>query len=140
VSTADRPRYAPNAVSEEEFVNTVSDMAREVWDFHNRWGFGSGHFEDTSPAEIISRRKAILAEEVRELAEAVDENDTDGIVNEAADVLFVAIGHIEALGTQGLDGVRYVTNKNARKTEQTHAIRQDTGKLLPKEGKPHKWE
>ncbi|MCY4474432.1 MAG: hypothetical protein OXC83_03230 [Chloroflexi bacterium] len=140
MSTADRPRYAPNAVSEEEFVNTVSDMAREVWDFHNRWGFGSGHFEDTSPAEIISRRKAILAEEVRELAEAVDENDTDGIVNEAADVLFVAIGHIEALGTQGLDGVRYVTNKNARKTEQTHAIRQDTGKLLPKEGKPHKWE
>ena len=140
MSTADRPRYAPNAVSEEEFVNTVSDMAREVWDFHNRWGFGSGHFEDTSPAEIISRRKAILAEEVRELDEAVDENDTDGIVNEAADVLFVAIGHIEALGTQGLDGVRYVTNKNARKTVQTHAIRQDTGKLLPKEGKPHKWE
>ena len=140
MSTADRPRYAPNAVSEEEFVNAVSEMAREVWDFHNRWGFGSGHFENTSPADIISRRKAILAEEVRELAEAVDENDTDGIVNEAADVLFVAIGHIEALGTQGLDGVRYVTNKNARKTEQTHAIRQDTGKLLPKEGKPHKWE
>ncbi len=140
MSTADRPRYAPNAVSEEEFVKTVSEMAREVWDFHNRWGFGSGHFEDTSPAEVISRRKAILAEEVRELAEAVDENDTEGIVNEAADVLFVAIGHIEALGTQGLDGVRYVTNKNARKTEQTHAIRQDTGKLLPKEGKPYKWE
>ncbi len=140
MSTADRPRYAPNAVSEEEFVNTVSEMAREVWDFHNRWGFGSGHFENTSPADIISRRKAILAEEVRELADAVDENDTDGIVNEAADVLFVAIGHVEALGTQGLDGVRYVTNKNARKTEQTHAIRQDSGKLLPKEGKPHKWE
>ena len=140
MSTADRPRYAPNAVSEEEFVNAVSEMAREVWDFHNRWGFGSGHFENTSPADIISRRKAILAEEVRELSEAVSEDDTEGIVNEAADVLFVAIGHVEALGTQGLDGVRYVTNKNARKTEQTHAIRQDTGKLLPKEGKPHKWE
>ena len=140
MSTADRPRYAPNAVSEEEFVNTVSDMAREVWDFHNRWGFGSGHFENTSPADIISRRKAILAEEVRELSEAVSEDDTEGIVNEAADVLFVAIGHVEALGHSGLDGVRYVTNKNARKTEQTHAIRQDTGKLLPKEGKPHKWE
>ncbi len=140
MSTADRPRYAPNAVSEEEFVNTVSDMAREVWDFHNRWGFGSGHFVDQNPADIIDRRKAILAEEVRELAEAVDENDTSAICNEAADVLFVAIGHIEALGTQGLDGVRYVTHKNARKTEQTHAIRQDTGKLLPKEGKPHKWE
>ena len=84
--------------------------------------------------------KQILAEEVRELREAVDEDDTAAVCNEAADVLFVAIGHIEALGTQGIDGVRYVTNKNANKTEQTHAIRPDTGKLLPKEGKPHKWE
>ena len=140
MSTTNQPRYAPNTIGEEEFVQAVSEMAREVWDFHNRWGFGSGHFEDTSPANIIDRRKAILAEEVRELAEAVDENDTTAICNEAADVLFVAIGHIEAIGTQGIDGVRYVTTKNANKTEQTHAIRQDTGKLLPKEGKPHKWE
>ena len=140
MSTTNQPRYAPNTIGEEEFVQAVSEMAREVWDFHNRWGFGSGHFEDTSPANIIDRRKAILAEEVRELAEAVDENDTNAICNEAADVLFVAIGHIEALGTLGLNGVRYVTTKNANKTEATHAIRQDTGKLLPKEGKPHKWE
>jgi phosphoribosyl-ATP pyrophosphohydrolase len=140
VSVADQPRYAPNTVGEEEFVQAVSDMAREVWDFHNRWGFGSGHFEDANPANIIDRRNPILAEEVRELAEAVDDDDTTAVCNEAADVLFVAIGHIEALGTQGLDGVRYVTTKNANKTAQTHAIRQDTGKLLPKEGKPHKWE
>ncbi len=140
MTTTDQPRYAPNTVSEEEFVKTVSDMAREVWDFHNRWGFGSGHFKDATPASIIARRKEILAEEVRELSEAVDEDDTSGVLNEAADVLFVAIGHVEALGTAGLEGVRYVTNKNANKTEKTHAIRQDTGKLLPKEGKPHKWE
>ncbi len=140
MSLADQPRYAPNTVGEEEFVQAVSDMAREVWDFHNRWGFGSGHFEDVNPASIINRRKAILAEEVRELAEAVDDDDTTGVLNEAADVLFVAIGHVEALGADGLDGVRYVTAKNARKTEETHAIRQDTGKLLPKEGKPHKWK
>ena len=52
-------------------------------------------------------------------AEAVDDDDTTAVCNEAADVLFVAIGHIEALGTQGLDGVRYVTTKNAHKTAQT---------------------
>ncbi|MXZ02613.1 MAG: hypothetical protein F4Y88_02745, partial [Chloroflexi bacterium] len=108
MSVADQPRYAPNTVSEEEFVQAVSDMAREVWDFHNRWGFGSGHFGDANPASIINRRRAILAEEVRELAEAVDDDDTTGVVNEAADVLFVAIGHVEALGADGLDGVRYV--------------------------------
>ena len=140
MSVADQPRYAPNTVGEEEFVQAVSDMAREVWDFHNRWGFGSGHFEDANPASIIGRRKEILAEEVRELREAIDDDDGTAVCNEAADVLFVAIGHIEALGTQGLDAVRYVTTKNANKTAQTHAIRQDIGKLLPKEGKSHKWE
>ena len=140
MSITDQPRYAPNTVGEEEFVQAISDMAREVWDFHNRWGFGSGHFEEANPASIVDRRKAILTEEVRELREAVDENDNTAICNEAADVLFVAIGHIEALGSEGLDGVRYVTAKNAGKTEETHAIRQDTGKLLPKQGKPHKWE
>ncbi|MYK62196.1 MAG: hypothetical protein F4034_09575, partial [Chloroflexi bacterium] len=62
MSVADQPRYAPNTVGEEEFVQAVSDMAREVWDFHNRWGFGSGHFKDATPASIIDRRKAILAE------------------------------------------------------------------------------
>ena len=140
MSVADKPRYAPNTVGEEEFVQAVSDMAREVWDFHNRWGFGSGHFDGVNPASIIERRRAILAEEVRELGEAVEEDDTTGVLNEAADVLFVAIGHVEALGEGGLAGVRRVTTKNAGKTEATHAIRQDTGKLLPKEGKPHKWE
>ena len=121
-------------------MQAVSDMAREVWDFHNRWGFGSGHFTGVDPASIIDRRRAILAEEVRELREAVAENDGVEVCNEAADVLFVALGHIEALGTEGLAGVRYVTEKNAGKTTETHAIRQDTGKLLPKQGKPHKWE
>ena len=140
MTIADQPRYLPNTVSEEEFVQAVSDMAREVWDFHNRWGFGSGHFDDADAANIIDRRKDILTEEIRELREAVADDDSSAVCAEAADVLFVAIGHIEALGSAGLDGVRYVTAKNAGKTEDTHAIRHDTGKLLPLEGKPHKWE
>ncbi len=140
MSVADQPRYAPNSVSEEEFVRIVSEMAREVWDFHNRWGFGSGHFEDSEPASIVERRREILAEEIRELGEAVDDGDVDGVCNEAADVLFVAMGHVEALGRAGLTGVRQVTGKNRGKTSETHAIRGDTGKLLPKVGKPHKWE
>ena len=140
MKASEHPLYAPNTVGEEEFVQAVSDMAREVWDFHNRWGFGSGHFSDKSPTEIIKRRKAILGEEIRELQEAVGDDDVVAVCDEAADVLFVAIGHIEALGSAGLDGVRKVTEKNSGKTETTHAIRHDTGKLLPKEGKPHKWE
>ena len=139
MSVSDQPRYAPNSVSEDEFVEAVSEMAREVWDFHNRWGFGSGHFEGQDPTQIIDRRKEILLEEIRELREAVDEGDVTAVCSEAADVLFVAMGHIEALGVCGLDGVRHVTGKNRGKTAESHAIRHDTGKLLPKEGKPHKW-
>ena len=139
MSVGDRSGYAPNSVSEEAFVGAVSEMAREVWDFHNRWGFGSGHFVGDSPASVVKRRRAILSEEIRELDEAVADDDGDGICSEAADVLFVALGHIEALGEGGIEGMRRVTRKNGGKTEETHAIREDTGKLLPKEGKPHKW-
>ncbi len=139
-SANDQREYAPNTIGEDEFVAAVSAMAREVWDFHNRWGFGSGHFVNCAIPEIVVRRREILAEEIRELEEGVDNDDAMEVCNEAADVLFVALGHIEALGAAGIDGVRYVTAKNSQKTEASHAIRHDTGKLLPKEGKPHKWE
>ena len=33
-----------------------------------------------------------------------------------------------------------VTNKSAAKTNETHAIRPDTGKVIPRKGKPHKWQ
>ena len=130
---------ARNVISREQFVQSVTRMAYEVWDFHNRWGFGSGQFEGVDPSAVISERRPILDEEIRELAEATDARDEVGVADEAADVLFVALGHIEALGERGLAGVDRVTIKNSRKTESTHAIRPDTGKLLPKSGKPHKW-
>ena len=121
-------------------MSVVAAMAEQVWDFHNRWGFGSGGFREISPAQIIDERREILAEEIRELDEAVASNDDRAIGDEAGDVLFVALGHVEALGDVGLVGVEKVTFKNSRKTEATHAIREDTGKLLPKKGKPHKWK
>ncbi len=140
MSATKHTRLAPNAVGKERFVSVVAAMAEQVWDFHNRWGFGSGGFREMSPAQIIDERREILAEEIRELDEAVASNDDGAVGDEAGDVLFVALGHVEALGDVGLVGVEKVTFKNSQKTEATHAIREDTGKLLPKEGKPHKWE
>ena len=133
-------QLSPNAVSRDEFVGAVTRMANEVWDFHNRWGFGSGMFAASDPSEVISERTAILEEETDELAEAVAASFQRGVVDEAADVLFVAMGHVEALGLTGIESVDRVTAKNSAKTESTHAIRSDTGKLLPKKGKPHKWQ
>lgn len=132
-------KLAPNSLTREEFVAAIENIAGAVWDFHNRWGFGSGMFRGANSASVIRERAAILDEEVRELAEAVDSQSDYETEDEAADVLFVAIGHIEALGRIGIDAVARVATKNAHKTEATHAIRPDTGKLLPIDGKPHKW-
>ena len=137
-----QPRsYAPNKISRAEFVDSVAAMAGEVWDFHDRFGVGSGQFDGQTPTEIISNRKNILDEEVAELAQAVSGNEGDeSVAGETADVLFVAMGHVEAMGRAGVEGVRRITSKNTAKTNETHAIRPDTGKLLPIEGKPHKWQ
>ena len=64
----------------------------------------------------------------------------DAVADETADILFVAMGHAEAMGFPGIEGLERVTNKSAAKTNETHAIRPDTGKVLPKTGKPHKWQ
>lgn len=123
----------------EQFLGAVGDMADQVWDFHERWGFWPFSGPEQNPAEAISNRDAILLEEVRELSDAVT-NETDAeIAGEAADVLFVAMGHVLSLKELGIEGVESVTRKNSNKTEKTHRIRPDTGKLLPIEGKPHKW-
>ena len=133
-------KYAPNTVSRQEFVDSISRMAGEVWDFHNRFEVGSGQFEGQSATEIVANRTSILDEEFAELAQAIAENEgDDSVADETADILFVAMGHAEAMGAPGTAGVDRVTEKSAAKTKETHAIRPDTGKILPKEGKPHKW-
>jgi NTP pyrophosphatase (non-canonical NTP hydrolase) len=133
--------YAPNTVSREEFVGSIYRMAGEVWDFHNRFEVGSGQFEGRSATEIVANRTSILDEEFSELAQAISENEgDDAVADETADILFVAMGHAEAMGAPGIEGLDRVTDKAAAKTNETHAIRPDTGKVLPRKGKPHKWQ
>ena len=131
---------SPLAGRREEFVSAVADMAAEVWDFHDRFGFDRGDKATRAGHEVIIDRAPILQEEVDEMVAAASSKDESETCHEAADVLFVAIGNIFSLGNAGIEGVRDVTAKNAAKTHETHAIRPDTGKLLPVHGKPHKWE
>ena len=134
-------KYAPNTVGKQEFVDSMSRMAAEVWDFHNRFEIGSGQFEGQSATDIVANRTSILDEEFNELAQAISEKEgAEAVADETADILFVAMGHAEAMGRPGIDGTDRVSNKAAAKTSETHAIRPDTGKVLPREGKPHKWQ
>ena len=137
----DERQYAPNTINRREFVDSVARMAGEVWDFHNRFEVGSGQFQGQSVTEIIANRTSILDEEFNELSQAISAKEGDAAVaDETADILFVAMGHAEAMGFPGIEGIERVTNKSAAKTNETHAIRPDTGKVIPRKGKPHKWQ
>ena len=137
----DERKYAPNTINRREFVDSVARMAGEVWDFHNRFEVGSGQFQGQSVTEIIANRTSILDEEFNELSQAISAKEGDeAVADETADILFVAMGHAEAMGFPGIEGLERVTNKSAAKTNETHAIRSDTGKVIPRKGKPHKWQ
>ena len=134
-------KYAPNTINRRDFVDSVARMAGEVWDFHNRFEVGSGQFQGQSVTEIIANRTSILDEEFDELSQAIYAKEGDeAVADETADILFVAMGHAEAMGFPGIEGLERVTNKSAAKTNETHAIRPDTGKVIPRKGKPHKWQ
>ena len=129
-----------NISQKENFVESISEMAEEVWDFHNRFGLGSGKHQKSSPIEIIEKRTNILDEEIDEMFEAIKNKDDKETLLELADILFVVMGHVESVGNSGIEAVKDITIKNSHKTLDKYAIRPDTGKLLPLEGKPHKWQ
>lgn len=115
----------------EQFVSAVAALAGEVYDFHERWGEGAGL--PGPAAEVIRERIALLEEEVRELNAEVERPD-DAVVpadvaEEASDVLFVAIGSLYRLGSEGVEAMDRVLRKNAAKTEQTHYVNRETKKI-----------
>ncbi len=116
----------------QRFIDTVARLAAEVYDFHERWGL-----RDADPAGVMRRRMALLDEEVDELRLEVERADGElsapDMCEEAADVLFVAIGNMDQLGAPGLAGMEAVTDKNAAKTEHTHFSDPATGKVTRRE-------
>jgi NTP pyrophosphatase (non-canonical NTP hydrolase) len=112
----------------ERFVNTAARLAAEVYDFHERWALEPG-----TPLEVIIKRTPMLDEEVRELKEEVErpvsEFNEAAMAEEAADVLFVALGHMEQLGAVGLSGMNAVTEKNVAKTTKSHFKHPISGKV-----------
>ena len=110
-----------------EFIQAVSELAAEVWDFHDRWDV-HGRLPE-SPAERMRVRRPLLQEELRELDAELEATDADALAEEATDVAFVAIGHLAALEELALDSIRTVVSKNAAKSHATHFIDDSTGKI-----------
>ena len=114
-------------MSEADFGNDLIDMARSVSDFHTRWGIDRQGRSDTLPFQWLSARSRLIAEENIEFETA---DDWDAMAEEAADVLFVAIGTLDLLPDQLVArAMRRVTAKNDAKTGATHYVHPKTGKV-----------
>jgi hypothetical protein len=110
-----------------EFIEAISALAGEVWDFHERWGVEE-RLPDR-PCERIAVRQPMLREEMRELDEEVESGDSALLAEEAADVAFVAMGHLAALERLTLPAVGTVVAKNAAKTGLSHYVDATSGKI-----------
>jgi len=114
-------------VPRSEFLSAVTNLAAEVYDFHERWGV-----EERLPDSAIERikiRQPLLREEMGELDNEIVTKDETALAEEATDVAFVAIGHLAALQELSLVAVETVVAKNAAKTDATHYINRETGKI-----------
>ena len=106
-------------------IESIGRLAVAVQSFHNRFGLVG----QASQSELLSRIP-IQDEEVRELHDALQNEPPEHVAEEAADVLFVAIGTILRLDP-GLvvDALNQVIKKNDSKTTETHHINPD-GKVV----------
>ena len=114
-------------IPRSEFLSAITDLAAEVYDFHERWDV-----EERLPDSAIERmkiRQPMLREEMRELDDEVVTQDEIALAEEATDVAFVAIGHLAALQDLSLNAVETVVAKNAAKTDASHYINKETGKI-----------
>ena len=102
----------------KDIVERVTDLARCVQAFHQRFGL-----TDPSTHEEILSRIPIQDEEVRELNQALLREGPHRVASEATDVLFVAIGTILRLDPVLVKAsIDEVIEKNDAKTNDTHHI------------------
>ena len=97
----------------QNFLDAVQSIAESVFDFHDRWSL----LDNKKPAHLaIEERKELLLEEVNELNDEINKTDEDKSIKllsrEAADVLYVSVGHLLALRNEGLEAMYQVSKKN----------------------------
>ena len=107
--------------------NELGDMVRSVSEFHDRWRIEQQADRGALPTRWLRSRSALITEENREFATA---RNWDNLAEEAADVLFVALGTLDLLPVDTVArAMRTVIEKNDSKTESTHHLHPETGKV-----------
>ncbi|MEC7871160.1 MAG: hypothetical protein VX868_03740 [Chloroflexota bacterium] len=122
-----------NTPKKTEFLDAVQKLAESVYDFHHRWNLIK---KSKSPFESIIERKNLLQEEIDELNQEclklTSERSPKLLSEEAADVLYVAIGHLFVLNNTGILAANAVSEKNNNKTTKTHYLDSTTNKVTRK--------
>ena len=122
-----------NSPKKSEFLEAVQKLAESVYDFHHRWNLIN---KSKSPFESIIERKNLLQEEIDELNQEclklTSERSPKLLSEEAADVLYVAIGHLFVLNNTGILAANAVSEKNNNKTTKTHYLDSTTNKVTRK--------
>lgn len=106
------------------FTRIVEFTAQTIVALHERFDIELGHHND---------RLALLTEEFLEHARECNKGDEDRILEELADVIYVALGTLQLAGDKGSAALRAVALKNSRKTLETHETNPITGKIQRKE-------
>ena len=122
-----------NTPKKTEFLDAVQKLAESVYDFHHRWNLIK---KSKSQFESIIERKNLLQEEIDELNQEclklTSERSPKLLSEEAADVLYVAIGHLFVLNNTGILAANAVSEKNNNKTTKTHYLDSTTNKVTRK--------
>lgn len=107
--------------SKKEFIDGITSIASSVYDFHARWNLLDS---SSSPYKLLSEREPLLQEEIKELIAEYNKDDQNRSVTllsrEAADVLYISVGSMLALGKNGIEAMNQVSEKNNNKTSKTH--------------------
>ena len=107
--------------SKKEFIDGIKSIASSVYDFHARWNLLDS---SSSPYKLLSEREPLLQEEIKELIAEYNKDDQNRSVTllsrEAADVLYISVGSMLALGKNGIEAMNQVSEKNNNKTSKTH--------------------
>jgi len=122
----------------ETFVSYIADVASSVFDFHQRFNVPlleyNTYLEKNDDfkkyvIDLVKDRVLLQTEEIGELCDAVNKFKFPELADEAADVLYVAIGTILSLGNLGCIGCNNVIEKNDGKNPFEYA-KSRSGKVI----------
>ena len=116
--------------SKKEFIDGITSIASSVYDFHARWNLLDS---SSTPYKLLSEREPLLQEEIKELIAEYNKDDQNRSVTllsrEAADVLYISVGSMLALGKNGIEAMNQVSEKNNNKTSKTHYFNKSEKKV-----------